>query len=67
MSDLEKLAEELANFRTHCECTEDYPAHEACNGVVCVGQQRAILAALTKVSRGKPSEGFDIGAYIDAN
>ena len=46
MSDIEELADQLADWREHCECTPKTMAHEGCNGFTCFAQRRAILSAL---------------------
>jgi hypothetical protein len=48
LTNIEQTAADLAKWREHCECTDDHQAHAECDGSVCVGQQKAIRAALAK-------------------
>jgi hypothetical protein len=53
MTLIERLptADDLADFKKCCKCTEDHQEYESCNGDICIAQRDAIADALPGVER----------------
>jgi hypothetical protein len=46
-------ADDLADFKSWCKCTQDHQEYESCNGGICIAQRDAIADALSLSPQGR--------------